>query len=537
MLDELNVGNGCDWGIDGFIIIVNGKVITSQQEVEDLLKANGTLKVNIILIQTKNSSKFNVSELGMSLDGAEYLLKYVIDETNLPPCNNDIRYYCELVKFIYSKSADFQDGNNPVMDVYFIACGDYQENADFKAKISKTSSSIDATCLTSKFECVILGKKEIIAYYKNTRSKNEADIKVEHKIPLPEVDNIDESYLCLLPFREFKKLIIDSDNKVLSDVFYDNIRAFQGENTVNKAMAESLRQGDINLFAAMNNGITIITKGLKTTGVNIHLTDYQIVNGCQTSNVLQQNLDVPNIDNLKLTVKLIASKDKEIRDKIIVGNNSQTEVKREQLVALLDTQKYIEDYYNAQNRFEKLYYERRSKQYRYDEVPSYKVITIPFQIKAFISMAMGEPHKVSGYYGSIVEQFDKNGVKVFAPDTNPALYYTSALACYKMTEGFSTGFIPREYKKVKFHLLLAFRLMCEKAPLPHYNNNKIVTYCDHICSILCDEEKCKQGFLAARKLIDEALKRKPIDRDRTCGSLTNQMKKLAHIINKKAHSE
>jgi len=531
LLNDLNVGNGGDWGIDGFIIIVNGKVITNQQEVEDLLAVNGTLKATLILIQTKTSSNFNVAELGKPLDGAEYLLKDVMEETNLPSCNEDIVQYRELVKFIYSKSADFQEGQNPTFIVYYVACGDYKAQADFKARISKTSDFINATDLTSEFRCEILGKKELINYYKNTKSKIEVDIKVERKIPLPEIEHVDESYLCLIPFGEFKKLIIDADNKMLNDVFYDNIRAFQGDNTVNKAMSESLRQGDINLFAAMNNGITIITKVLKTTGVNIHLVDYQIVNGCQTSNVLQHNLDVPGIDNLMLTVKLIASRDKDIRDKIIVGNNSQTEVKREQLVALLDTQKYIEDYYNAQNQFEKLYYERRSKQYRFDEVPPYKIITIPFQIKAFISMIMGEPHKVSGYYGSIVEQFDKNGIKVFAPDTHPALYYTSALACYKMTEGFSTNLIPRKYKKVKYHLLFAFRLMCEQFPLPQSNSHNIQKYCDHICSILCDDEKCERGFRAAIKLVDEALQGEPRDRDRTSSMFTNTLKKLIDKVN------
>lgn len=127
-----------------------------------------------------------------------------------------------------------------------------------------------------------------------------------------------------------------------------------------------------------------------------------------------------------LPVKLIASENKEIRDKIIVANNSQTEVKREQLIALIDTQKTIEDYYNAQNKYERLYYERRSKQYKSDSlsVPTSKVITIPFQIKAFISMILGQPDQVSGYYGSIVENFEKTGIKVFAPDTNPAFYYT-----------------------------------------------------------------------------------------------------------------
>ncbi len=535
LLDDLNIGNGGDWGIDGFILIVNGKIVTSQQEVDDLLIANGTLSLKIVLVQAKTSQNFNVAELGQFLDGAEYILKDVLGHNDFPSCNEDLFEYRNLVKYIYSKSADFYNNKNPQFDIYYVVCGDYNEQTDFVAKITKTEEIIKTYDLTSSFKCHMLGKKEIVGYYKDTKSKIEVDIKVEQKISLPDITNVEQSFLCLIPFREFRKLIIGPDSKIIHSVFYDNIRSFQGENSVNKAMTESLKRGDINLFTAMNNGITVIAKGLNTTGTNVHLSDYQIVNGCQTSNVLQQNLNIPNIDNLVLTVKIISSKDKEIRDKIIVGNNSQTEVKREQLVALLDTQKYIEDYYNAQNKFEKLYYERRSKQYRFEEtqIPVYKVITIPFQIKAFVSMVMGEPHKVRGYYGSIVEQFDKNGNRVFAPNTNPALYYTSALACYKMTESFNNNLIPQKYKKVKFHLLLAFRLMCEKNTQPQYNSNKVQPYCDYLCEILCDRKRCQKGFEAAIELIDTALRREPKDSDGMSKSFTEDLFKLSFQINDK----
>lgn len=528
MLDDLNIGKGGDWGIDGIIIIVNGKLITSQQEVDDLLSANGTLHVKMILLQAKTSQKFNVGDFGKFLDGIEYILQDILGESTLPSCNEDLIEYRNLVKYIYSKSADFENGKNPYYETYYVTCGDYNNSSDFMARLSKTENKIKQLDLTKDFKCHILGKKEIVRYYKDTKSKIEAEIKVEQRISLPEIKNIEQSFLCLIPFKEFKRLIIDSNNKLINSVFYDNIRSFQGDNTVNKAMAESLKKDDVNLFAAMNNGITVISKGLTTTGTKFHLSDYQIVNGCQTCNVLQQNLTIPNIDRLLLTVKIISSKDKEIRDKIIVGNNSQTEVKREQLVALLDTQKYIEDYYNAQNKYDKLYYERRSKQYRFDEtqIPSYKVITIPFQIKAFVSMVMGEPHKVSGYYGSIVEQFDKNGNKVFAPETNPALYYTSALACYKMAKNFDNNIIPRKYKKIKFHLLLAFRLKSEREQLPNFNSNKVQTYCDYLCEILCDNYKCQKGFEKATKLIDIALNREPKDQDRMSKDFTDKLLRL-----------
>ena len=90
MLDDLNVGNGGDWGIDGFIIIVNGKIVTNQQEVDDLLMANGTLQLQIVLVQAKTSQKFDVAELGQFLDGAEYILKDVLGHNNLPSCNDDL---------------------------------------------------------------------------------------------------------------------------------------------------------------------------------------------------------------------------------------------------------------------------------------------------------------------------------------------------------------------------------------------------------------------------------------------------------------
>ena len=115
---------------------------------------------------------------------------------------------------------------------------------------------------------------------------------------MPDVDKVTESYLCLIPFSEFKKLIIDENGDIIDSVFYDNIRAYQGENSVNNAIAQSLKNGEIDLFTAMNNGITVIARNMKTTGNNIHLVDYQIVNGCQTCNVLQRNQHVNRIDEL-----------------------------------------------------------------------------------------------------------------------------------------------------------------------------------------------------------------------------------------------
>lgn len=535
ILEDVNIGNGNDWGIDSILIIINGKIVTTIEEAQDLFDANKIMNVSFVIIQSKSSPSFSVDGLSQVLDGTKYLFSEIQDKISVPPSNPDLDLYRQMVRFVYSKSASFYRGLNPSLDVYYASCGITSQNPDFKAKIDFSKQEIRDLGLLHSVECYLLGRKELVNLYKTTKNRVEAEIYVEQKIAFPEMRFVNESYLCLLPFSEFRKLILDNNNELINSVFYDNVRAYQGENTVNKAMSHSLQNGDLDLFAVMNNGITIISRDIRTIGRKFHLTDYQVVNGCQTCNVLYRNLALEDIDSLILTVKLIASDDKNVRDKIIVANNSQTEVKREQLLSLLETQKNIEDYYNAQNKFDKLYYERRSKQYQFNEtqIPAYKVVTIPSQIKSFVAMIIGEPHRVGGYYGSIIEQFDKNGVKVFASDTNPALYYTSALAYYKMSEAFSSKEIHSKYKKVKFHLLFALRLMCENTPLPHFNSKNIDKYCDHICTILCDSEKCRIAFQAATNVIDKVLKTSPKDADRLSSVLTDNIKELVRIINEK----
>lgn len=538
ILEDIKIGNGNDWGIDGFIIIANGKIVTSKKVVDDLLAVNDNIAVQVVLIQAKTSSNFDVSELCMALNGIEYLMKDVLGEETLPKSNEDLTVYRNLLKYIYSHSSDFTDNLNPKLYGYYICCGNYAGQEDFESPKRKTIAFVDQTDLTQSFEYLFVDRKGIVNYYKDTKSKLEAVVNIEQKLTLPKVNGISDAYLCILPFKELNKLFV-SDNKIIQEVFYDNVRSYQGMNQVNRSITESLKHGNIDLFTAMNNGVTIIAKKIKPTGHDIRLVDYQVVNGCQTCHVLFQNRHLSGIDNLKVAVKLIASEDKEIRDKIIVGNNSQTEVKREQLVSLLDSQRYIEDYYNAQNKYEKLYYERRSKQYKNDDikVPLNKVITIPTQILAFVSMFMSAPDKVSGYYGSIVAEFEKNGKKVFTTETNPAYYYTCALASYKMTEMFSNGVLERKYKKIKFHMLLAFRLMCESMSLPAFNSNKSQLYCDHLCDILCNEERCKIGFIAAAKLVDTALNRKPNDSDRMKASFTRKIMELAARANQINHNK
>lgn len=533
-IDDINIGQGNDWGIDGLLIIVNGRIITTKQDVDDMLRANGYLDVQFVFMQAKNVESLDVGELGKALDGVEYIFKEIAGETNLPACNADLTAYRAIIKYIYSYNAKFKDGKEAGCDFYYAYTGLYNAQADFTARLNKAKTEIDSLSLTQPFYHEILDRQTIVDFYKETKSKNEVSIQVDQKLDMPSVEKVQESYLCLIPYSEFKKLYIDQNDKLIASVFYDNVRDFQGMNTVNEGIARSLKDGDLSLFTAMNNGITVVVKNFTKIGRTLNLNDYQIVNGCQTCNVLYHHRHTDGIEDLTLVVKIIASKDKTSIDKVIIGNNSQTEVLREQLVSLMKIQHTIEDYYNAQNAYERLYYERRSKQYKNSDtaVPQDKIITIAVQTKAFISMMMGEPHNVRGYYGSIMNQYDGKGKQIYAEATHPAFYYTCALAYYKLNEMFSSHVIDKAYKKIKYHILFAFRLMCETKPLKHFNSNNSQAYCDHICRMLCDSQQCEKAFIAAVKLVNCVLKRTPNDTDGNNADFTAELKRVIAEVNK-----
>jgi hypothetical protein len=105
-------------------------------------------------------------------------------------------------------------------------------------------------------------------------------------------------------------------------------------------MKDTLTSGDSDRFALMNNGVTIIAKSLLTTGDKFTMNDFQIVNGCQTSNILYDNRSVIN-DSVRIPVRIISTTDDAVTESVITATNRQTEVKQEQFFALKEFSKNL----------------------------------------------------------------------------------------------------------------------------------------------------------------------------------------------------
>lgn len=495
-IEKISVGYGNDTGIDGIAILVNGRLIESKDEIDDLLEMNKSLEAVFIFIQSKTSSNFDSGDIGKFLFG---ILDFFEQNPKLPR-NELVQEKAEIMDYLYTKSASMIKGN-PKCKIYYVTTGNWNEDPNLRARFDVSRDDLIEKNLFSNVETYPTGAPEIQKYYQTTKETISRQIVFPNKVTLSDIEGVNEAYIGTLEFNEFKKLITDEEGNILNSVFYDNIRAFQGDNPVNLKIEKTIKDKKFDQFVVLNNGITIVAKKVQPAGNRLNINDYQIVNGCQTSHVLYNQKDEDFIDKINVPIRIIASENEQLANEIIISTNSQTIVKPEELEALSEFQKNLELFYKTISGEGQLYYERRSKQFNNDpSIIKTRIITIPIQIKSFAAMFLSKPHTVSRYYGSIIKNL---GEKIFRSDHKPIVYYCSALAFYRLEHLFRINSLNSKYKKCRFHLLMIVSHIISDEPMPQFNSRKIDDYCQKIIDILLDPQHSSTIFNQAASIIDK----------------------------------
>lgn len=495
-LDDIHTGSGGDCAIDGLVLIVNGRIITDEDELRDVVDATSHLDADIIFVQSKTSSSFDGSSIGSFIHGVKDFLS---DDPQLVQ-NDKISKMKEIWEAVISMSS-YMINRRPICKLFYVCTGKWLDDQNLKAIINSGKSEIEAIGIFEDVSVDPLGATEIQKLYHETKNKLSSTINFQSRITLPDIEGVKEAYLGVLPFPEYIKLIQD-ENKTIYSIFDDNVRDFQGSNVVNKKIKNTLEDRKFDLFCVLNNGITIVASALTPAANRFTIRDYQVVNGCQTSHVLHECQNIEGIDNVYVPIRIVVTERDDIKTAITLATNSQTEVKTEQLEALNIFQKRLELYYNAEIKNFSLYYERRSQQYNSDAgIKKTQIVSIPIQIKAFASMFLSSPHLVSGYYGTIVKRFSG---RIFNEEHKYSMYYVSALAHYRIEQLFRSGDLKTEYKKARFHLLYIVRLLLAGEALPQFNSNKIETLCEEIKKSLLDEDFSLDLFQQAQAIFESS---------------------------------
>ena len=490
---DVAVGGHGDLGIDGIGILVNDHLVQTNSDVNHFKKAHSRLDVQFIFIQAKTSPKFEASEIGNFISGVRQFF-----ESLLPPANEYIQALHNLKEYIFDCSVDMD--TSPICRLFYVSTGTWKDDSVLLTRINQGKNDLRATKLFSSVEFTPLDSDGLKKMYRELNQKITRGIKFERHTILPTITGVKEAYIGILPCLEYLNLICDDQGSLNRRLFYDNVRDFQGHNAVNQEIENTVKDIERNdRFALLNNGVTIVASDKNNVGATFRLSDYQIVNGCQTSHILHLNRERLT-ENVFLPIKLIVTTDPEVINQIIQGTNRQTEVKVEAFESLAPFQKELEEFYKAvgRNRQIQIYYERRSKQYEHMDVKRNRIITLATQVKCFVAMFLNEPHSTHRYYGELLDSYRN---RLFRDSHAHMPYFLAGSSLNTVERLFSSEILPRWMKRFKYQLIMVFRIMNEAFNLPKLDNKKIDDYCQALLDILDDQSLSESAFRRAGEVV------------------------------------
>ncbi|WP_180079311.1 AIPR family protein [Acinetobacter sp. YH12251] len=474
--EEMETGRAI--GIDGVAIFVADKHITSIDDFELVTTDLKKFDVDFYFTQAKTSEHFDRQDVNDFLNAVIKFFDIGRDKCLIPELAN----LWEIVKYIYTKTPKFK--KLPKLHLVYASLAstepDLKKDIHLKADIDLAKSNIIGLNIFDEEELRIefLGIKQIMALQKKTTSQREIVInmsKTPISYPKHPDNKIENAYFGLLKIDQLIRMISDQvgTKRVLKKgVFDDNIRFYLGSGEkieVNQGIRDQLLGENYHLFGLLNNGITIICDETRLNSEELTLVNYQIVNGCQTSNVILEFFDsLDDKEDIFVPARFIATEDEDTKNAIIKGTNSQTSLTPAQLMALSTIQKAIEEYYvtKMRNNNFPLYYERRTEQYRDEGIAKTKIINIPTQIKCTSALFCNLPHEVSGQYGKV--ERSTRGI-LFRTDTDLSflnIYYVSGLCWYKVERFVQNNEEGKKVRRARWHIMMLLKLMyCNKNDL------------------------------------------------------------------------
>ena len=502
--DDVLVGGGGDGGLDAIVILVNGRPTTTQEDVEFFANRSGRLEVEFVFIQAKTSATFNAGEIGTSIFGVREFFSAVSRGNASIVFKEEILQLIDLTRYLYTQIGKMQ--TEPRCCFYYVTAGQWTDAAEPKARLEDGQRQLEQLNIFSAVQLNPIDADRLKADRRLLNLSVERTIEFGKNAAFPTIVGVNEAYIGLLPGDEFIKLVSTEEGELNRELFYDNVRDFQGHNSVNREIGATIAdQQQRNTFPLLNNGITIIARSMRRTGDRFHIQDFQIVNGCQTTHILFQHKSQVGPD-VFVPVKIVATEDSEVVNEVIKATNRQTEVLPEALESLTSFHKELEDFYltreTAREFSDRIYYERRSKQYALENVHPTNIVTLARQVQSFIGMFLDDPHSHPRYYGELLKGYEG---RIFALHHRPEPYYASGVALLTVEKWLNRVSFPRELRPYKYHLLMLLRAEIGGQKCPPLNSNAIASYALKVADTLRDPKLGGEQMAKATDLLRTSL--------------------------------
>jgi hypothetical protein len=379
--------SGSDGGIDGFYLLVNGRLIRDTVAAENLRALKQNIQMDLVIMQA-------TTHAGFTLDRITRLKDTIEDIFTLDRNTNDFseRYSDTLISAIerFRTAHRVLASKFPAFNVsYFLVSRGDSEGvaADVRGTaqdLEKNSHTLLATIKRAHLQFV--GARGLIEL-SSKPPKTVFSLKC-----IDAASSGKDAYVVLVRLAEYFRLISSAKGELLTHLFESNVRDYQGEVSVNDMIRDSLdRPVAGEQFWWLNNGITIVAEKLGGHPKELVIEEPQIVNGLQTSqeifNYFKAHPESEKTDERELLVRIVGSGDVETHDHIIRATNSQTSIPAASLWATEAIHRDIEKVFRTTG----LYYDRRKNSWRRKGTPVAKVVGITELAQAVAAIYLQEP--------------------------------------------------------------------------------------------------------------------------------------------------
>jgi len=148
-------------------------------------------------------------------------------------------------------------------------------------------------------------------------------------------------------------------------------------------------------------------------------------------------------------------------------------------------------------------------------------------------MFLNNPSGVSGQYGTIAKNV---GNKIFKNSDKQIIYYTSALALYRIEALMKSGNIDKLYWKTRYHAMMLLRIVISGEEIPRFNQRKMNDYCKSILKVLNDPNECLRHykgiieFIISKNEVIDLSDRKTFERKETTDYLLGKIDELQSFL-------
>ncbi|ANR78246.1 AIPR family protein [Kosakonia sacchari] len=451
------VYEGADPGIDGALLFLDDRAVFSSEELDEIFQSTRReYQVSIVLTQAKRSVTWAKQEI----DSFSAAIVDYLSETPAQPHSP----YLEEFKKMFNKVFEYIGrikGGLPNIYAYFFSAAPDTDAVEINAAFQVGEASLKKMGYSNETQFIKAHRDVIHELWLSADGPMEAKLATIGYAPFPAAPNINNAYVATVSARSFIDSILkDSSGVPRKKLFEENVRDFLGIDVdVNSEIAETLNDANKKpRFGLMNNGVTIVASSVRPAGQEIYIRDFQIVNGCQTSNILiSKDQQVDN--SVSLMIKLIEADEAAVIDDIVRSTNRQSKVEDAQFISTLTALRELEQYFNAKGVGEvnRIYFERRKGQYRPENVAPVRIFDVREMARCYSAIVMMRPDLSSRYPNRLTGELLN---EVFAQGAQEDDYYTACYCHYRLRMLTSNKRFDGKYSKLRWHIMTAASKYC-----------------------------------------------------------------------------